>query len=420
MPSRSTILLDFDNIFLGIYNQDPSLALDFANKPMDWLPRLAEAYLATPDIRRWLVARCYLNPAGSLPNPSRPGERIFFSRFRPGLVSAGFEVIDCPSMTSRGKNAADIRIVIDALDLLYHRSNYEEFVIASGDSDFTPLLQRLRADDRLITVVSPGIMSPAYSSLADKLIDFVGVEALVRPAPVTSSETMPPQVEGENSAGWEAFDSYVRTRYAEASGPLGLPSLAHAAAQVAPEALASNWFGVGFGSAILRLQLPNAHVAQNYLWDEERHEPPGSDQPHLAVDLPESIQTLVRLLDLPRLRRETWPAVFETLARYAGGHEFSLTEATRWSRDELANNSIHVGRPALGYVAKGAQFGGAPLSADPPPSAADLARAFCTSLIDRAYQAGLNLDAAEVEEISGWFGIEPDEPTSLPPPDAAA
>jgi hypothetical protein len=263
-------------------------------------------------------------------------------------------------------------------------------------------------------------MSPAYSSLADKLIDFVGVEALVRPAPVTSSETMPPQVEGENSAGWEAFDSYVRTRYAEASGPLGLPSLAHAAAQVAPEALASNWFGVGFGSAILRLQLPNAHVAQNYLWDEERHEPPGSDQPHLAVDLPESIQTLVRLLDLPRLRRETWPAVFETLARYAGGHEFSLTEATRWSRDELANNSIHVGRPALGYVAKGAQFGGAPLSADPPPSAADLARAFCTSLIDRAYQAGLNLDAAEVEEISGWFGIEPDEPTSLPPPDAAA
>jgi hypothetical protein len=398
---RSVFLLDFDNIMTGIWNQDVQLALEFANRPMDWLPRLAGAYLSTAEPRRWLVAKCYLNPAGSLPNPARTGERIYFSRFRPGLVSAGFEVIDCPSMTRGGKNAADIRVVIDALDLLFHGSKYQEFVIASGDSDFTPLLQRIRADDRLITVMSPGLMSPAYSSLADKLIDFQAIEALI-----SEPAELPPQALPEaEDTGRGSFEAFVRTRYAEAAEPLSLSTLAHAASKAAPGALASNWFGGGFLAALQRLDLPNAHIEHNYLWDEERHPPPRTAK-QKGAELPEAMDVLVRVLDVPRLRREAWPAIFTALADYAATHEFSLSEATRITRDQLAATDTPVGRPAIGYVVKGTQRGGAPLNGDPPPSADAIGRAFCRSLIDRAYQAGINLDSTEVDEIFGWFGVE--------------
>jgi hypothetical protein len=406
MAITSVLLLDFDNIISGLWGQDVQLALDFANRPMEWLPRLTQSYLGAADSRRLLVARCYLNPAGWRILPGRSDERVFYSRFRPGLVSAGFEVVDCPAMTRTGKNAADIRIVIDALDLLYHRSDYEEFIVASGDSDFTPLLQRIRADNRRITVISPGLMSPAYASLADQLIDFAAIETLVRGS---AEPTVAAPAGGDSSAQWAAFDALVRTRYAEAAAPLNLASLAQEVAVAVPEATANNWFGKGFASAVQSLGLPNAEVAKNFLWDEERHQPPEVAQPD-RTELSESLEMLVRVLDLPRLRKEAWPAIFETLERYAAEHDFSLTEATKWSRDQLAGTGTPIGRPAIGYVVKGTQIGGVPLNSDPAPKAADIARGFSNSLIDRAYQAGINLDPSEVEEISAWFGVEPDPP----------
>jgi hypothetical protein len=317
-------------------------------------------------------------------------------------------------MTGAGKNAADIRIVIDALDLLYHRSDYEEFVVASGDSDFTPLLQRIRADNRLITVISPGIMSPAYSSLADKLIDFTALEAIVRP----KAEPENPMPEVEPTVAYVAertvFANFIRTRYSEAPSALSLPALAHEVAKAAPDALASGWFGLGFVPAIAELSLPSARLEQNFLWDEERHQPPGLEQSHVARTMPETIESVFHLLEVPRLRTEAWPVLFETLGRYAADHEFNLTEATRWSRDQLASTAMPIARPAFSYAVKGAQFGGAPLNSDPPPNAEEIARAFCNSLIDRAYQAGMVLDAQDVIEISNWFGVKPDPDEQMP------
>ncbi|MDR3401567.1 MAG: NYN domain-containing protein, partial [Chthoniobacter sp.] len=153
MPARCAIFVDFDNVFTTLWGLDRNAALRFASEPADWLQVLANSCL-TGEPRRWLVARCYLNPAGYAPTPGEANDRLYFSRFRPSLVRAGFEVIDCPVVSRGGKNAADIRMVVDALDLLGHRTHFDEFVLASGDSDFTPLLQRLRAEDRRITIIS--------------------------------------------------------------------------------------------------------------------------------------------------------------------------------------------------------------------------------------------------------------------------
>jgi uncharacterized LabA/DUF88 family protein len=110
--------------------------------------------LIAGDCRRWLILRCYLNPSGSVPHRGDAGTqtRLFFSGFRTSFVRAGFEVIDCPRYSGT-KNAADIRIVVDAIDALADDARYDEFVIASGDSDMTPLLHRLRRADRRTMIV---------------------------------------------------------------------------------------------------------------------------------------------------------------------------------------------------------------------------------------------------------------------------
>ena len=113
---RAAIYVDFDNVFGGLFKLDPEAAIQFASDPGSWLARLSTT-LTVEAPRRWLVLRCYLNPAGWVTHVDAAGEpaRLYFSRFRPAFVRAGFEVIDCPRYNAT-KNGADIRIVVDAVD----------------------------------------------------------------------------------------------------------------------------------------------------------------------------------------------------------------------------------------------------------------------------------------------------------------
>lgn len=409
MTSKSIILIDFDNIFLALWTLDRALAVRFASEPQLWLEALTERYLIE-NRRRWLVARCYLNPAGFVYSDEGPNGRLFFSRFRPLWVGAGFEVIDTPTL-ARNKNAADIRIVIDALDLIGHSTRFDEFVIASGDSDFTPLLQRLRANDRFITVMSPGNASRAYTSLADKILDLDALDALLSPEQiepdVAPAAAKPVEVDPQLA---EDFAAFVRSEYAEATAPIVLASLAHRVAAAVPGARESKWLGTGgFTTAIDRLDLPNAAHNGIHLWDEERHQAPLRAEPFLASELPEVIELLSRTVDMPRLARPSWSAIFRKLAEYAGTHDFNLTESSRWTRDSLAGEKVQVGRAVLSYIIRGAQFGGAPLDTNPPPSAEDIANAFMNNVINQAYGAGITIGRDDEDILAGWLGLSLDE-----------
>lgn len=410
MPAKSVILIDFDNVFLGLWRLDAELAQRFANEPMEWLPRLANSHLTLGD-RRWLVARCYLNPSGWVQVDEH--NRLYFSRFRPGLVRAGFDVIDCPSMTGAGKNAADIRMVIDALDLLKAESRYDEFLIASSDSDFVPLLQRIRAHDRYITVISPGDSSSAYRSLADNILDFAAIDALVWPE--AALEETAEEGEGQvadNAGEWDRFRDFLSARYRSSSAALNLAALAHETAREFPGAREAGWFGAGnFSGAIDRLQLPSARRSQQFLWDEERHQPPATSQRAEENDVPPIIATMMRVIDLPRISKEKWPPLFATLARYAAEHDFNLTEATRWSRDTLEQKGERIGRPTLAFVIRGVGLGGAPLNRQPPPSDVELTEAFHRNMVGHARHNGIEIDAQAEDEIAAWFGLTvPAEP----------
>ena len=97
-----------------------------------------------------------------------------WSRFREAtrsLHEAGVELIDVPPSTRAGKNSADIRLVIDALELCYARAHIDTFVIASGDSDFCPLAYKLRENDKqVIGLAVKQASSPFFVKACDEFI----------------------------------------------------------------------------------------------------------------------------------------------------------------------------------------------------------------------------------------------------------
>jgi uncharacterized protein (TIGR00288 family) len=94
------------------------------------------------------------------------------------LHEAAFELIEIPHVSYSGKNSADIRLVVDALDLCYAKSHVGVFVIVSGDSDFSPLVSKLRENDK--RVIGVGVKNSSSKLLIDNCDEFIYYDDLVR------------------------------------------------------------------------------------------------------------------------------------------------------------------------------------------------------------------------------------------------
>jgi hypothetical protein len=161
---KSALFVDFDNVFTQLRALQPAAAERFARQPVEWMRWLVDR-LGVPDghpdraaRRRVLVRRCYLNPN-------------WYQQYRHAFLRAGFEIVDCPPVTSQGKTSTDIHMVLDIIELLQHETRYDEFIVLSADADFTPVLRKLRRYDRRTSVLAIGFPSAAYQASADLLID---------------------------------------------------------------------------------------------------------------------------------------------------------------------------------------------------------------------------------------------------------
>lgn len=94
------------------------------------------------------------------------------------MHEAAFEMIDIPHVSYSGKNSADIRLVVDALDLCWVKKHVDTFVIISGDSDFSPLVSKLRENDK--RVIGLGVKSSSSHLLIDNCDEFIYYDDLVR------------------------------------------------------------------------------------------------------------------------------------------------------------------------------------------------------------------------------------------------
>jgi len=103
-----------------------------------------------------------------------------YKEFKAAMHEAAFELIEIPHLRQSGKNSADIRMVVDALDLCYTKSHVDTFVIISGDSDFSPLASKLRENNKM--VIGVGVRSSTSDLLMSNCDEFILYDDLVREA----------------------------------------------------------------------------------------------------------------------------------------------------------------------------------------------------------------------------------------------
>jgi uncharacterized protein (TIGR00288 family) len=143
-----------------------------------------------------------------------------YKDFKRGLHEAAFELIEIPHVRQSGKNSADIRMVVDALDLCYTKGHVDTFVILSGDSDFSPLVSKLRENAK--TFIGVGVKNSTSDLFINNCDEFIYYDDLVRKepsktrrrtaaprAPAAAPENAPVDAKGPDLT--EALDLIVET-----------------------------------------------------------------------------------------------------------------------------------------------------------------------------------------------------------------
>lgn len=132
------------------------------------------------------------------------------------MHEAAFEMIEVPHVSYSGKNSADIRLVVDALDLCHTKAHVHVFVIISGDSDFSPLVSKLRENAK--TVIGVGVKNSSSALLIDNCDEFIFYDDLVREKRAAQKKRPPSDrprpaegTEGELGDRQEAFDLVLDT-----------------------------------------------------------------------------------------------------------------------------------------------------------------------------------------------------------------
>jgi uncharacterized protein (TIGR00288 family) len=142
-----------------------------------------------------------------------------YKEFKTTMHGASFELIEIPHLRQSGKNSADIRMVVDALDLCYTKEHVDTFVIISGDSDFSPLVSKLRENAK--TVIGVGVKSSSSDLLIANCDEFIFYDDLVREGETKRrtarrrKETKPTDAAGSSDAAedkqQEAIDLALET-----------------------------------------------------------------------------------------------------------------------------------------------------------------------------------------------------------------
>jgi NYN domain len=362
MPVKTAIFIDFDNFHSNLEKVDPRAAERFADDPAGWLEWFRvgrHAAEAGVEPRRILLRRCYLNPDK-------------FRRHRTSFVRAGFTVHDCPPLTTRGKNAADLWMAVDILDTIAHPTGFEEFIILASDADFTPVLLRLREHDRRTTLVNDPLMAAALRAACDVVV---------------------PQ------------DRFM----AEA---LGLPVEAPAEAATEPPTLRAPPRSAAAAAA--GATSPDTPAAEP-LRPRLRSHPGGMRGDRLARALagqtPALIELATRLhvaIGLPALSHAQYRAAFDAMAAaITETGEFDLVGRTV---DRCRATGVEIGLRPVGDIREMLRGTGFDLASG-PVAGADVATAFHAGVLALCRQEDVALGPSERALLDQWLRVGPDMAT---------
>ena len=194
--TNMALFCDFENIALGVRD---------ANYPPFDIRKVLERLLLKGSI---VVKNAYCDWAR-------------YKDFKATMHEAAFELIEIPHVRQSGKNSADIRMVVDALDLCYTKAHVDAFVIISGDSDFSPLVSKLRENNKY--VIGIGVKDSTSDLLSANCDEFIFYDDLVRsleakkpagkktPAKATADTAKGAATRSEEAKRQDALDFLVET-----------------------------------------------------------------------------------------------------------------------------------------------------------------------------------------------------------------
>jgi uncharacterized protein (TIGR00288 family) len=162
------VFIDFENLALGFKNRKNNEKFEIETI----LARLVEK-------GKVIVKKAYADWAS-------------YAKFKEELHAAAIELIEIPKRRMTGKNSADIRLCVDAMDMSYSKDHIDTFVIVSGDSDFSPLVSKLKENGK--QVIGIGMRDSTSNLLSDNCDEFIFYEDLEQ-----ASELKPPQITGDLS-----------------------------------------------------------------------------------------------------------------------------------------------------------------------------------------------------------------------------
>ena len=432
---KSALFVDFDNVFSQLRQLQPDAAERFARNPSEWIGWLTNA-LALPEPheagerRRLLVRRCYLNPN-------------WYQTYRHAFLRAGFEIVDCPPVTSQGKTSTDIHMVLDIVDLLQHETRCDEFIVFSADADFTPVLRKLRRFDRRTTVLAIGFPSAAYQASADLMIDerlFVrdalglgptGAEALPGPAvlaidarpaaaPAALPKAEPATKDSPRLATADELSDIAGrlwTLVDESAQPVTAAQLASRLRQEYPELL-EHWNGHGSFKAFFRsLRLSRLiwlSGSGGRLLDPGRHELDGAlpeQDPESPWAGAEAVFPVVRevcgLTGAPVLAPRDLRTLIDTLVQVLKTQEFKLaTTVQAVCRQCLEAEGLRVRPRDVNFLLRGMQMNGHVFGQGADDGATLSTRLFNQILFLCEREQKLP-NATELAHIRSWIGVAP-------------
>jgi hypothetical protein len=264
----SAVFVDYDNIYLSLKRKSEEAAKRFAREAPRWLREIENGSLITPTNapfgsapRRIVMNRCYGNPVPRRNTHDNSTDMSSFPFVRHHFLRSGFEVIDCPPLTAQLKNSADIRMVMDIRDLLLHDTYFDEFIILSGDADFTPVLIRLRAHARRTVVFANDFTAAPYTAICDGEVREAALIELI----LTGELAEGSHEDAPSTSGKSKIEAVRREILAEviagvraSASPVPLEALADRAVRALghERTIATGWAGAGSFRELLRRGLP--------------------------------------------------------------------------------------------------------------------------------------------------------------------
>ncbi len=297
----SAVFVDYDNIYLSLKRKSEEAAKRFAKDAPLWLKGIETGTLISPTnsptrggTRRIVMNRCYGNPVPRRNATDNSTDMNSFPFVRHHFLRAGFEIVDCPPLTQQLKNSSDIRMVMDVRDYLTHDTYFDEFVILSGDADFTPVLHRLRAHARRTVIFANDYTAAPYTAISDGEVRESNLITLLmegRLGDMTGGSPEPAEV--QETAVRRAIMAEVIAAVQASSTPVPLEVLADRAVRTIghERTIGTGWGGAGGFRELLAQSLPDVlkltEQAPYLVIDTRRHIAQPAIIPELRETRPE-------------------------------------------------------------------------------------------------------------------------------------